>query len=503
MLPNDGLTLDEDGALILDSTSVTNFHIWIANTGDGQVVKLDTRTYEELGRYYTGADPSRTSVNMTGDVYVGNRAAGSITKVSGRGDSTCPDTNGDGRITTSTGGGDILPWGEDDCVLWRTELAGANRIRAVAAQDDILEDGTVRSYVWVGDYTLQRIWKLDGDTGAILLETEVPYGPYGFALDARGNLWVSTISARLGRIDTRRCVDTASCMVETCTGEAPAFPECAGSIKQIIPLPSANYGITVDFMQRVWMGGGGAVKRYDPAAEPGSRIVSVPGTSSQGIGADAAGFIWAADQSGAQIRRFDADDPLMHIAIPAIAPRGIGIDSDGKVWGINRTNSAPAATVVTPGATLDSYTVERAVGPTLNSPYTYSDMTGLQLRLATNPFGWYRAIFEGCMTESMETEWDDVIWTGDVPEGTGLTLRARTSDSLDDLATMDWIVLGTAPPAVGTLSVRNAFREAMIEPGFYIEVEIRLETERSVSSELVTPRITTFGVEKVCPGPVA
>ena len=107
------------------------------------------------------------------------------------------------------------------------------------------------------------------------------------------------------------------------------------------------------------------------------------------------------------------------------------------------------------------------------------------------------------MTESMETEWDDVIWTGDVPEGTGLTLRARTSDSLDDLATMDWIVLGTAPPAVGTLSVRNAFREAMIEPGFYIEVEIRLETERSVSSELVTPRITTFGVEKVCPGPVA
>ena len=255
-------------------------------------------------------------------------------------------------------------------------------------------------------------------------------------------------------------------------------------------------------MQRVWMGGGGAVKRYDPSAEPGLRIVSVPGTGAQGIGADAAGFIWAADQGGGRVWRLDAENPLMYTEIPAIAPRGIGIDSDGKVWGINRTNTSPTATVITPGATLDSFTVERAVGPILNSPYTYSDMTGLQLRLATNPFGWYRAIFEGCLDDTMRTTWDDVLWTGDVPEGTSLTLRARTSDSLDDLATLDWIVLGTSPPAVGSVNVRDALAAAMIEPGFYIEVEIRLETERSVSTELVTPRITSFGVEKVCPGAV-
>jgi len=502
MQPNDGVTLDEEGALILDSRRVGRNHIWIANTGAGQVVKLDTRTREEIGRYYTGTDPSRTSVNSGGDVYVGNRRGGSVTKISGAGDETCPDTNGDGAITTSRGGGDVLPWGEDDCVLWRTELPGDALIRAVAAQDEILEDGTIRSWVWVGDYTGNRVYKLNGDTGEIVVQVDVPFSPYGFALDARGNLWISTISPRLGRIDTNRCVDTASCDVPTCTGEAPEFPECADSIKQIIPLPSSNYGITVDFMQRVWMGGGGAIKRYDPSADPGSRIVTVPDTNVHGVGADADGFVWGANNGGPEILRFDAEDPTRYIRIPAIAPRGIAIDADGMVWGVNRTSMEACATVVSPGPTLEDYTVERSVGPVLTSPYTYSDMTGTQLRLATNPVGWYRRVFEGCPPESLGTLWDDVSWTGDLPEGTQLSVRVRTANTLEELAALDWVAVGSSPPAIGSLSVRNALMEAMVEPGYYLEVEIRLSTERSVGAEIITPRISSFGVERVCMGDV-
>src|SRR5687768_4187280 len=55
--------------------------IWIANTPEGTVSKIDTSTGNELGRYYTGPtngtdDPSRTAVNLEGDAAVSNRGGG-------------------------------------------------------------------------------------------------------------------------------------------------------------------------------------------------------------------------------------------------------------------------------------------------------------------------------------------------------------------------------------------------------------------------------------------
>ncbi|MEZ4461173.1 MAG: hypothetical protein R3E66_15920 [bacterium] len=129
--PNDnqtsqGVVLDPQGAVTLDVKRVESQFIWIANTGEGTVSKIDTRTYQEVARYITGPagagnDPSRTSVNTFGDVFVGNRAGQSLTKISSLGED-CPDTNGDGTITTSTGAADVKPWGQDDCVLWNTSL---------------------------------------------------------------------------------------------------------------------------------------------------------------------------------------------------------------------------------------------------------------------------------------------------------------------------------------------------------------------------------------------
>ena len=37
-------------------------------------------------------------------------------------DADCVDRNADGMITTSQGPNDVLPWGEDECVLWHQEL---------------------------------------------------------------------------------------------------------------------------------------------------------------------------------------------------------------------------------------------------------------------------------------------------------------------------------------------------------------------------------------------
>src|SRR5688500_14784353 len=193
---NDGVGLDPEGALILDSRSINTHVIWIANTGDGTVSKVDTTTFVETARYATGPhgtgnDPSRTSVNSSGDVFVANRGGHSVTRISVLGDE-CPDRNGDGTVQTSHGPDEVLAWGADECIVWHTDLPGTY-LRAAAAQDIPGLDGTLQEFVWIGDWNGARAIKLDGATGAVLVNTEAPGNPYGFALDAMGQLWVSLV----------------------------------------------------------------------------------------------------------------------------------------------------------------------------------------------------------------------------------------------------------------------------------------------------------------------
>ena len=107
-----------------DLSTLDFSYIWIANSWEGTVSKIDTLTGTELGRYRTGPqadpDPSRTSVNLAGDVAVVNRG-GSIAKIDARSDQ-CPDRDGDGVVRTSTGPDDVLPFGTDDCLAWHVPL---------------------------------------------------------------------------------------------------------------------------------------------------------------------------------------------------------------------------------------------------------------------------------------------------------------------------------------------------------------------------------------------
>ena len=495
--PSNGVIIDpSDGALVLDTTSANNEVIWIASTEEGTVSKFDTRTYEELGRYRTGPrggadDPSRTSVNTFGDVYVGNRAGGSVTKISVLGE-RCPDSNGDGRITTSSGGNDVLPWGEDDCVLWNTDVSGGGLIRAVAAQDVDGVDGGVYPTVWIGGYN-GVVWHLDGDTGAILLETEAPVPPYGFALDRAGSLWIATREGnRLGRLDTNRCIDEASCDVPTCMDDSTC-------IKEEIPMPIRPYGITVDQHQRVWLGGSDIV-RYDPSAPAGARVVEVgldfdESIRVHGIAADAEGWVWGAGTDHGVVR-VSADDPSSWTVVggtTGFSNKGMAVDADGKVWSITR---ADRAVVVTPGPTLMDAMVDTDVARSIIEPYTYSDMTGQQLRLATNPRGFYRRVFEGCASPST-TLWSELHWNGDAAPGTRLAFRARSSATAAELAAASWVGVATAPPDASPADLAGAFAAEGVTPGRFLELEVQLERLDGFPERL-TPRVRWLEVSFMC-----
>ncbi|MEM9193991.1 MAG: MopE-related protein [Myxococcota bacterium] len=498
MNESDGVGLTPEGGLTLDSQMIDTNFIWIANTGDGTVSKVDTRTFVEVARYVTGPDggandPSRTSVNSFGDVFVGNRRSFSVSKISALGEN-CPDTNGDGVVTTSSGGADVLAWGMDDCVLWNTSLTGGGLIRAVAAQDVEGLDFTVTPFVWIGGWD-GRVWKLDGETGAIVIETDGPTSNYGFALDGRGNLWISgRAQASLGRIDTTVCVDNASCN--------------AAGAKEVIPIPGNpdTYGITVDAAQRVWIAGLSAsnVTRYDPMAPAGSQFVTVPlGTRNHGIAASAGmtaetGWIWVAGFGGG-VHRVEANNPANNqIVANTVGPtaKGMAVDFDGKIWVINQNDAN--ATVITPGTTFGMENVQLGVSDYITAPYTYSDMTGQQLRLATNPRGYYREVFEGCPNSNQATFWKRLNWMADVPPGTRVIFRGRTAESIDALAAAMWVVLAEIPGATPPADVEAAFMAAGIDSERFLEIEVILESTANSNTMIVAPTVNAFGVAREC-----
>lgn len=530
--------LDPDGALILKRDSgAGSKYIWIANTAESTVAKIDVETFVEVGRYQLvtgemapdgaayGADPSRTSVNGEGDAFVGSRGGHGLTRISALG-KDCPDTNGDGMITTSTGPMDVLPYGQDDCVLWFTKLEGT--IRGVAAQDipgtttvEPIPDAPPKitttpgeHYVWVGN-TESQLWKIDATTGQILIQMTSPTQIYGLAMNGSGILYTTAgyYGAKIGWVDTAQCVDAATCGVAPCTstctpGACPAT--CDGAAIAALDLGTPGdgnaYGITVDCKQRVWLAGyQQPIRRYDPSLPDAQRLALTPDTSKlvHGIGADRAGWVWGAHLDIGLVRVNAETLETTTISVPGGA-KGIGIDRLGKVWAVAY---GPTTSVVQPGATLADATVVGSVSG-LMTPYTYSDMTGEQLRLASSEPGHYRQLFEGCTSQgkTKPTQWGDLEWDVDVPMGTWVVFVARTADSLADLEKADWFEVAAAPGHKSPLEIQPFIDGAGQTAGRYVEIEVRLFTTDNGTAanrcadagEGLTPRVKSFGLGFEC-----
>ena len=377
---------DDDGAVRDDAAAdegggghycAEASYIWIANTAEGTLSKLCTLDGIEVGRYATsslgaGGDPSRTSVNLHGEMVVTNRdtegGPSSVTKFAAEPE-FCVDRDGDTRIRTSRGGDDVLPWGEDECMLWNTPLnAGTTGIGARATAWDGREDPTTGrgGTVWIGAGTSKEVFQLDGDTGAILWHGTSSIGGYGGVMDGRGNFWMVAMTCTVSGM-------MANCplvRINTETKEQTPFTVPCG------------YGITADSQVRIWTSGsvgfGSCVNRLDPAT--GEHVTyRQAGTMTdpvffRGIAVDNRGSVWVASTSGDVLQINEADVTLVH-TVEDIAPEavvGVAIDFQYNVWAVSQGGNA--AVKIDPA----TYSFERF--PVGRGPYTYSDMTGYQLR---------------------------------------------------------------------------------------------------------------------------
>lgn len=352
-------------------------YIWIANADEGTVSKINVRTLEEEGRYITRPDgngnPSRTSVNLAGDVAVANRHGG-LTKIFAE-EGDCIESNGMPGIQTSSGAADVLPWGVEECVAWHTEFSTTNQ-RPVAWIGGAVTPGTCDSVdqkVWtvssenpglgpgIGGAGGVRVSLVDGDTGMVDDEIIVPQadfgggqlGAYGGAVDAAGNLFFVhmgsiTLGPKLARVD----IDT----LEYTTWDLPAGV--------------ASYGITVDHFGNVWLSStlGSGAARFDPETETWDTVGGFISLGGLAEGPD--NFMWIATSMGAVSVNIETlERGPTFIAQGGGEAKGISADIDGYIWVVSEW-----AWKVDPATGLDvgSYTG-------LSSPYTYSDMTGYAL----------------------------------------------------------------------------------------------------------------------------
>ena len=388
----DVATIPDGGDNCGDDGSVAFSTIWIASQSTGTVYRVDTFTGTIEGRYYTEpsmgrGSPSRTSVNLQGDVAVSNRANAGVTKIAGSLD-RCVDTSGNGMIETSTGPDDVLDWGEDECVLWYRDFPDgiANKgVRPTQWEAGVAPGfpcGDPNPRLWVGYLAtgeVARFVRLDGSDGSILDTAEVSgvftthphHRPYGGVVNAEGDLW----AIGHGTGDTGPLLH-----IDADTLEVTNYGNQIGNF----------YGLTIDEEGNPWAcardaaATQAAVFRFDAVTETFAEVLVAGGTSLRGCAADQAGRLWAAANNPCGLVEIDMATQSQvgaQIDLPGcVTPVGVSIDVEGFVWVVD--SGGDQAYKVDPVTHAVELLVENLI-----TPYTYSDMTGAGLNLVSGPQG--------------------------------------------------------------------------------------------------------------------
>jgi len=411
---------EEPGQLRIDETTTPFGFIWVAVSSKGTVVKINTDTGEILGEYYTSPagqpkNPSRTTVDKNGSVWVSNRDGNSVTRICLPESGLWIDKNGNGVCDTSTGLNDIKLWtnaggvdtdggvdtAEDECIINYVKVSSSGtRHVSVDANND----------VWVSG-TGHRIFNLiDGVTGIIKrTEGSVGYGGYGGLIDKNGVIWSSN---SLLRWDTSKPLS------------GPNGVNWTGYNHD-------SYGLGIDSNGYVWNTSlnGNVIRKFAP---DGTLVGQYQHGAyySQGCVAAPNGDVWVAhslyDSSVGHIKN---DGTFVGNITVGSGPTGVAVDSRGKIWVTNMYSQTvmridPAAGPigadgVTPIGAIDYTSVD--LGGNL---YNYSDMTGSTLIGAPN-FGNWTTIFDG---GEENIEWGDINWDSIVPEGSSISVTVESSN---------------------------------------------------------------------------
>ncbi len=530
--PDTGIDLidaaDPDNPTGRDGISLTRAsfippYLWAANHTHNSVTKYNTDTHTQEGIYWVGTNPSRTAVDLDGNMWVGGRDDGRLTKVLWDA-SSCPEmNNGTPGIQTSSGTNMINSAANpraDDCVAY-SAVPNPSRpsIRGVAAGPDGL--------MWIGYsgggvqainpttfelspfYAGTSVPRWEPDANGVQQMTgqmEAANGAYGIVVAPNGYLYIAPI-------DDRTSFSVFDTNTRTWVGR---FHGLCGA-----------YGIGLDGKGRIWFGsytGCSGVNMYDPAqrklyafAIPTSVTTLTPGMTSGvtvvsgncwaqrvgdstlqtlGVAAEpATGDIWASLwQKGYTMRlRINelnyAASTITYIGtlvnssnqlLPGVSStdlRGVGFDQHGYAWTLGLNSDRVWKLDPATNARAASLPNGQSIG--VGSHYTYSDFTGSTALSFTAPRGFWTYIFQSLFEMAQV---DRIVWEAYVPANTGAGIRIRALDAFGNPSS------GWLPPDIGGTAQYFEYPEGAASQtidlhaqggplvGWSFEVNIRLST---------------------------
>jgi len=470
--------------LQLNKTATALPFIWVPNQ-EGTVSKIDTETGDELGRYRISPPelgdtmPSRTTVDLEGNCWVGVRDAGTVVKiglfeagnwVDRNGNSVCDtsnDANGDGDIT----GSEILDWGTDECVLHEIFLKpGVETTRipgdTPSGSSDYDKDHESTSpralaidadnNLWTARYDPAKYFYVD-DTGAILRSVDIEShfgsdGPYGAVIDGNGILWTSGQGTnKLVRLNPS----------DDSTSE--------------LQLGHFSYGMGLDDSNHLFVSGWTNQKLSRIDVTTGTKDWTKTGPyEARGVACTGDGDVWVASTSEGKVYRYDNDGNSKADISVGNGPTGVAVDSNGKVWSCNLYDSDVKR--INPASNLVDLS-KSVAGST--GHYSYSDMTGIIARSITTKIGIWTVDFD---SEETDMSWGTVSWNSDEPAGTSVIVKVRSSNNQ-----ATWSSWETASNGVTLSSTPD---------GRYLQIETTLK----ITSGDVSPILYDLTVESVRPG---
>ena len=474
-VPGEGAALTGNGELTLARFESLSATVWVANSAEHTLSKIDAENAVEVARYFTGGtQPSRVAVDWRDDAWVANRefdGVSTVRKIAGDVD-RCIDRDVSTFIETSS---DSTPIPDDECVLLTAEVGNVGGVaRALAVDGNVGPEGTRGGDLWVGLHDEEAIVQLDGETGASIARWDTPgFAPYAAVFDPWGTLWMISRDGYLLSLDR--------------FGGEPVIRE--------VPLACyLLYGLDVDDDGNLLLTGFACdrVTLYEPSFDRFSSIPTPPSVRGAVVHqSDEGAIAWVAHTDGrvsrVRMRPLQLLETLdlAGLGVSPLEAIGVGIDEIGHFWAASSHGTFERGVLTR--IDLDGHEVSAQV-PLGLLPHTQGDLTGAKRGGGFVPEGTSSHVFEGCPDQ---TEWLRVHVAAEVRGGGRVVVSARHAATRDALSAASFIVLGELPDDAPPF-------ELSFPVGGVVEVRLDL----SVTDRDGAPRVQRVGLEWGCPEPI-